>query len=103
MATRGARYLHVLVPCPLGWGTAASETIQLARLAVQTGLFPLFEAERGEVVAATPLPGPRLPVEAYLRRQRRYAHLFKPAEDIAAIAAIQGLADRTIARYHLGE
>src|SRR5579871_4049086 len=38
-AMRGARYLHVLVPCPLGWGSDSSETIRLARLAAETGLF----------------------------------------------------------------
>jgi pyruvate ferredoxin oxidoreductase beta subunit len=46
MEVRGARYLHVHVPCPLGWGTASDETVRIARLAVESGLFPLFEAER---------------------------------------------------------
>src|SRR4051812_6238910 len=49
MGVRGARYLHVLVPCPLGWGSASNDTIRMARLARETGLFPVFEAERGEV------------------------------------------------------
>src|SRR5688572_3738065 len=62
MGMRGARYLHVLVPCPLGWGSAASATIQVARLAVESGLFPVFEAEGGEVVAATPIRR-QVPVE----------------------------------------
>ncbi len=47
MSMRGARYLHVLVPCPLGWGSATSETIKLARLAQRSGLFPVYEAEHG--------------------------------------------------------
>ncbi|GAB4004609.1 hypothetical protein GCM10029992_50140 [Glycomyces albus] len=45
MGLRGARYLHVLVPCPLGWGTDAAETVGLARLAVETGLFPSTRPE----------------------------------------------------------
>ena len=45
MEFRGARYVHVLVPCPLGWGAAAKDTILIARLAKETGLFPVFEAE----------------------------------------------------------
>src|SRR5690349_19252375 len=49
MSFHGARYLHVLVPCPLGWGSAARDTIKVARLAKETGLFPVFEAERGQV------------------------------------------------------
>src|SRR6476620_5291582 len=49
MGMRGARYLHVLVSCPLGWGSAPSDSIRIARLAVETGLFPVFEGENGEV------------------------------------------------------
>ena len=49
MALHGARYLHVLVPCPLGWGSPAALTIRIARLAVQCGLFPVFEACDGKV------------------------------------------------------
>ena len=48
MEFRGARYLHVFVPCPLGWGSASHDTIRIARLAKETGLFPVFEAEHGE-------------------------------------------------------
>ena len=55
MEFHGARYVHILVPCPLGWGSEASETIRIARLAQETGLFPVFEAEAGEVVAVSPI------------------------------------------------
>ena len=55
MGIHGARYMHIFVPCPLGWGSASEDTIKLARLAVETGLFPLFEAEHGEVDARTPI------------------------------------------------
>jgi pyruvate ferredoxin oxidoreductase beta subunit len=101
MAVRGARYLHVLVPCPLGWGSAPDQTIRVGRLAVQTGLFPLFEAEHGEIVATTPLRAAPVPVEDYLRPQRRYAHLFAPQRRTAVIARIQAIADRNIHRFHL--
>ena len=53
MTLRGARYLHILVPCPLGWGSARHDTIRLARLARETGIFPVFEAEHGEVTRVT--------------------------------------------------
>ena len=46
MGIHGARYIHIHVPCPLGWGSAPEDTIKIARLAVESGLFPLFEAER---------------------------------------------------------
>ena len=49
MAIRGARYLHVFVPCPLGWGSASEDTIRIARLAKESGIFPVFEARDGEV------------------------------------------------------
>ncbi|MGE5828918.1 MAG: thiamine pyrophosphate-dependent enzyme, partial [Micromonosporaceae bacterium] len=88
MRLRGARYLHVLVPCPLGWGSAASETIRVARLATESGLFPVFEAERGEVVAVNPIRH-RVPVEEYLRVQKRYAHLFGPPPRTDVISQIQ--------------
>ena len=59
MELRGARYLHVLVPCPLGWGSASRDTIRIARLATETGLFPVFEAERGEVTGVSKIRRPR--------------------------------------------
>ena len=101
MGLRGARYLHVLVPCPLGWGSAPSDTIELARLAHQTGIFPVFEARDGSVTSVSPIRH-RQPVEAYLSRQGRYAHLFKDPRRDDVIARIQAQADRNIARYGLG-
>jgi pyruvate ferredoxin oxidoreductase beta subunit len=100
MGMRGARYLHVLAPCPLGWGTGTAETVQLARLAQRSGLFPLYEAEYGELTAALPIRN-RVPVEEYLRPQRRYAHLFGAAPRPDLVARLQELADRNIARYGL--
>jgi pyruvate ferredoxin oxidoreductase beta subunit len=100
MELRGARYLHVLVPCPLGWGSGTAETIRLGRLAVETGLFPVFEAERGEVVAVSPIRR-RVPVEEYLRPQRRYAHLFDPVLRTDVIERLQAMADRNIRRFGL--
>lgn len=100
MELHGARYLHVLVPCPLGWGSPSALTVRIARLAVRCGLFPLFEARDGEVTAVTPIRG-RVPVEEYLRLQKRFAHLFTHPSGPEALARLQGIADRTIARYGL--
>jgi pyruvate ferredoxin oxidoreductase beta subunit len=98
---RGARYIHIMVPCPLGWGSASEDTIRVARLAVESGLFPLFEAEHGAVVSVGKIRR-QVPVEDYLRLQRRFAHLFKKdAEDRERIAAIQRMADANIAKYGL--
>jgi pyruvate ferredoxin oxidoreductase beta subunit len=100
MSLRGPRYLHVLVPCPLGWGVDSSQTIRLARLATESGLFPLIEAEDGELTAATPIRR-RVPVEEYLRAQNRYAHLFGEPGRPDIVARIQEIADRNIRVYDL--
>lgn len=100
MQFHGARYIHVLVPCPLGWGSASAQTVHLARLAVQTGIFPVYEAEYGEVTSVMKLRRPT-PVEEYLKPQRRFAHLFKKGGDQEAIRRIQAGADRNICRYNL--
>jgi pyruvate ferredoxin oxidoreductase beta subunit len=100
MGMRGARYIHILVPCPLGWGTASQDTIRMARLAKETGVFPVFEAEYGEIKSALPIRRP-LPVEDYLRPQKRYAHLFGKSPAVETIARIQALADKNIRKYGL--
>lgn len=100
MSYHGARYIHVLVPCPLGWGAASNITVKLARLATQTGLFPVFEAEGGEITSVTKIRRPT-PVEEYLRPQRRFAHLFKGGGDPETLARLQAIADRNIRRYGL--
>ena len=100
MGIHGARYIHILVPCPLGWGTASHETIRMARLAKETGVFPVFEAEFGEVTSSLKIRRP-LPVEDYLRPQKRFAHLFGKTPAVATIARLQALADRNIHRYGL--
>ena len=102
MGFHGARYLHVLVPCPLGWGAESRETIRLARLAVETGLFPVLEAEDGEVVAVSKIRRP-VPVEEYLRPQRRFAHLFGDPPRTDVLERIQERADRNIKRFGLLE
>jgi pyruvate ferredoxin oxidoreductase beta subunit len=100
MGIHGARYIHIFVPCPLGWGSAPEDTIKIARLAVETGLFPLFEAQDGEVTASTPIRH-KVPVTEYLKLQKRYAHLFGKAPDVERIALIQMMADRNIDEYGL--
>ena len=100
MEFRGARYIHVFVPCPLGWGAASEDTIRLARLVKETGIFPVFEAEHGEVTSVSKIRR-RVPVTEYLTLQRRFAHLFKPEVNTEVIDRIQALADRNIERYGL--
>jgi len=100
MEFRGARYVHILVPCPLGWGHASDQTIRIARLAKETGLFPVFEAEQGEITRVSAIQR-RVPVEEYLGAQNRFAHLFREPPQHDIVAMIQALADRNIRRYGL--
>jgi pyruvate ferredoxin oxidoreductase beta subunit len=100
MEIRGSRYLHILVTCPLGWGSASRDSIRIARLATQSGLFPVFEAERGEVVSVSKIRR-RVPVEEYLKLQRRFAHLFGDPPQLDVIERIQAGADRNISRFGL--
>ena len=100
MGIHGARYLHIHVPCPLGWGSASQDTIRLARLAVECGLFPVFEAEHGVVTGSRKIRR-QVPVAEYLQPQRRFAHLFGSDAGKRRIAHLQAIADRNIAEYHL--
>lgn len=100
MGMRGARYLHVLVPCPLGWGSRSEETIQLARLATESGLFPVFEAEDGEITETKKIRR-RVGVEEYLKPQKRFAHLFGASGHPEMLQAIQAIADKNIAKFKL--
>lgn len=101
LAIDGPTFLHVHAPCPLGWGHDGALSIEVARLAVQTGLFPLVELERGAVTGAMPLRVVR-PVTDYLMCQQRFRHLF--ADDPRAreeLEHLQALADHNIERYGL--
>jgi pyruvate ferredoxin oxidoreductase beta subunit len=100
MALHGARYIHILVTCPLGWGTASGDSIRVARLATESGLFPVFEGAHGDVTDVTKIRR-QVPVDDYLIRQRRYAHLFTPTRRDDVIARLQARADRNIVRFGL--
>ncbi|MEM2866820.1 MAG: pyruvate synthase subunit PorB [Candidatus Hadarchaeales archaeon] len=70
----GPSYLHVHCPCPTGWRYDSSLTVRLARLAVETGCWILWEAEGGSI-RLTFRPERRKPVREYLRLQGRFSHL----------------------------
>ena len=99
MGIHGARYIHIHVPCPLGWGSDSHDTIRLARLAVESGLFPLFEAEHGVVTGSRKIRRP-VPVSEYLKPQKRFAHLFT-GDGVDRLKLIQTIADRNIAEFGL--
>ena len=97
---RGARYIQIFVPCPLGWGTASHDTIRMARLAKESGMFPVFEAEYGEVTGVLKIRH-KVPIEEYLKPQKRFAHLFGKHAHPETVARLQAIADRNVRKYRL--
>ncbi|MBR4217080.1 MAG: pyruvate synthase subunit beta [Candidatus Methanomethylophilaceae archaeon] len=79
---RGTKFIHVLVPCPTGWGARTDMTVELARKAVDTGLWRLEEFENGEFRLNRGMSDPA-GIRDYIRSQKRFAHLTE--EDIAHI------------------
>lgn len=89
---RGPRMIIALSPCPTGWDYDPRESVEIGRLAVKTGVWPLKEYENG-VVTHTRVPRERPPVDEYLQLQGRFRHLFQPGRDEALLADIQGRVD----------
>jgi len=87
-AIHGPRYIHIHAPCPTGWGFPESKTIEVARLAVQTGSWVLYEIEDGELNVTLKLPQ-RRPLKEYLSMQKRFRHLNE-----TELSQIQQLVDR---------
>ena len=102
MGIEGPTFIVVHSPCPLGWKHASALTIQVARRAVECGLFPLVEIERGAVTNVMPIRDAR-PVTDYLQLQGRFAHLFQDGDARAEEerAHLQALADYNITVFGL--
>jgi pyruvate ferredoxin oxidoreductase beta subunit len=83
----GPAFLHVYAPCPRGWRSDPAKSIELSRLAVETCIFPLWEAVNGEYQLSTPskvmalAPQKKKPVKEYLQVQGRFRHLFTPKHE----------------------
>jgi pyruvate ferredoxin oxidoreductase beta subunit len=96
---QGPKFLHAIIPCTRGWRYPTDITVELARLATQTCIFPLYEVEREDGRPVYKLSGPSMaiarrpeskkPVEDYLNLQGRFRHLFRPEKDHELLDAIQ--------------
>ncbi len=93
---KGPKYIQVHVPCPLGWRHETDQMLPVAKLAVDCGLYPLFEYENG-VLSGRKQITPK-PVEEYLKAQGRFKHLLNNPEEIKKI---QDIADNNIKKYNL--
>ena len=79
---------------------ASHDTIRLARLAIECGLFPIFEAEHGKVTHVRKIRQ-LVPVRDYLKPQRRFAHLFRDGKEDSRVARLQAICDANIAEFGL--
>lgn len=90
--TEGAAFLNVMSPCPRGWGYETSDLMNICKLAIDTCYWPIFEVVDGKWILSYE-PKNKLPLEDFLRPQRRFKHLFKPGnEDL--LAAFQEEVDK---------
>jgi pyruvate ferredoxin oxidoreductase beta subunit len=100
LSIQGPKYIEVHSPCPIGWGFDSSLTIELAKLAVQTGLVPIYEAFPGQPLKVRKL-AKRIPVTEYLQKQKRFRHLFEGQDKQEHLALIQAIADENVDHYGL--
>jgi len=97
----GAKYLQILCPCTAGWKYEDRLTIKLAKLAQQTGIYPVFEAEYGKITKVIKVPAKKIVVDEYLKPQKRFQHLYKKSANLKIIQQIQNIADQNIKKYNL--
>ncbi|MEN8264618.1 MAG: thiamine pyrophosphate-dependent enzyme [Nitrospirota bacterium] len=89
---KGPRLIIALSPCPTGWDYDPGESVEVGKLAVKTGIWPLKEYIDGRIVH-TRIPHPKLPVEEYLKIQGRFKHLFHPQRNDTLLKEIQAKVD----------
>ncbi len=84
LEVEGPAFLHIFAPCPRGWRSEPSKSIEYTKLAVESCVFPVFEVSKGKYELSTPsklialAPQKKRPVTDYLKGQGRYRHLFTP-------------------------
>ncbi|TRZ94924.1 pyruvate ferredoxin oxidoreductase [bacterium] len=96
LSIKGPKYLQIHVPCPLGWRYEPSLTYQVAKLAVEVGLYPLIEYENGVLSSRRQIKP--VPVEEYLKPQGRFKHILNNPE---LLKKFQEVADNNIKKYNL--
>ncbi len=89
---KGPRLIIAFSPCPTGWGFDPKLSVEIGKLAVKSGVWPLKEYIDGKVIH-TKIPRKRVPVEEYLKVQGRFSHLFSPKRNEELISEIQARVD----------
>jgi pyruvate ferredoxin oxidoreductase beta subunit len=100
LAIPGPKFLQMHAVCPLGWKSDPAKSAEMARLAFETGCYPLFEIIRGETKAHRAPKDGWKPVEEYLKPQGRFRHLFRAADAAMQITRIQALAAANIRKFY---
>lgn len=93
----GPAFINVLSTCQLGWRHEPKDAVNIARLAVDTRFWPLYEIVNGRM-RLTHIPEEKLPIEQWLRTQGRFKHLFKPEKNEQAVRTIQQQIDEDWSR-----
>ena len=90
--TDGPKFINVLSPCPRGWGYPSDDLSIISKLAIDTCFWPVYEVENG-VYKINYKPAKKLPVEEFLKTQKRFKHLFED-KNKALIDSIQKEVDK---------
>lgn len=101
MSMKGPSYIQILVPCIPGWKIEPNQAVNLGKLAVQTGLYPLLEYENGVLTKVIKIKKPPIKVDEYLKTQGRFKHLFKSDRGQEQLKIIQEMANKNIEKYNL--
>ena len=101
----GPKYIEILTPCPPGWRFSMEKTVEMGRLAVETGVWALYECKndvvtfngKSRLILENKIK--RVPIEEWMRPQGRFKHLFVPKKDVKRIKALEEHIEKIWERY----
>jgi len=102
---KGPKYIEIMAPCPPGWRFSMDKTVEMGRMAVETGAWALYECENnvmsfnGKSKLILEKKIERKSIEEWIKYQGRFSHLFKPKKDIKTIKVIEDHIDQMWERY----
>jgi len=102
---KGPKYVEIMAPCPPGWRFSMEKTVEMGRMAVETGAWALYECENdvvtfnGKSKLILEKKIQRKPIEEWIKYQGRFGHLFKPTKDTKRIQALEDHTDQIWERY----
>ncbi len=102
---KGPKYVEILAPCPPGWRFSMDRTVEMGRLAVDTGAWALYECENGVVTfngkskLILEKKVERKPIEEWIRYQGRFGHVFKPEKNTQVLAQMEQHIEQMWERY----